>query len=225
MAFAPAPNLTKLVMHFKSANQGWSEGHWLSPTSPSLLDAQVKRIVDMRLALLPPTLSLVYAKTSRVGKPPDSIPVMYSYPAAGTYPGNAFTTPATEPPPDSINIELSQVAVSMRVWTADGTASNRWVHGVPDNRVTAEVLTDALIVAPAPPPDPLVLTAAVDWPTRFGQYMNLLRSNTVCGKMTRTTLGVVTWYSDTIAGMMVAGVTAKKTGRPFRQQAGHARVG
>lgn len=225
MAFAPAPDLTALVMHFKSANQGWSERHWLAPVSPTSLNSTVKTIVDMRLALLPPSLSLVYAKTSRVGKPPDSIPVKYSYPAAGTFPGDVVVAPATVPDPGSINIEVSQVAVGVRVWTADGTAANRWIHGIPDNRVTAEVLTDAILTATAPPPAANTLANTVDWPTRFGMYMYLISTLTVFGRKVRSITGVATWYSDVLADMMVAGVVTKKTGRPFRQRAGHARVG
>lgn len=225
MAFDPAPNLTALVMHFKSANQGWSERHWLNPASSTDLKTNALRLVDYRLALLPPSLRLVYAKTSRVGKPPDSIPLKYSYPAAGTFPGDVIVSPATTPEPGSINIEVSQISVNMRVWDVDGVASNRWVHGIPDNRVTAEVLTDAIVTAVAPPPAAAALTSAVDWPTRFGQYMYLVRTLTVCGQRKRSTAGTVTWYSHPIEDMMVAGITSKKTGRPFRQQAGRARVG
>lgn len=224
MALQLAPDLTKLVMHFRSGAQGWSEGHWLAPVSSTALAAAVKLIVDWRLALLPPSLSLVYAKTSRVGDKRDSIPVKYSYPAVGTFPGDVVVAPATEPNPGSINIEVSQIAVSMRVWTIEGAASTRWVHGVPDNRVTAEVLTDAINEATAVPPAPGTLTAAVDWPTRFGMYMYHIKRSTVYGARKRDSAGVLRSYSDVIDDMMVSGVVAKKTGAPFRQQAGRASV-
>lgn len=221
----PAPTLTKLAMDFRSPQQGWSEGHWMIPVSQTALKAAAAQIIAWRLALLPPSCSLVYAKTSGVGRPADAIPVKQSYPVIGLFPGDPFTTPATAPPAGSINIEMSQIAVSLRVWAADGTDSQRWVHAIPDNRVTAEVLTDAIEIATAPPPDPATLTPADSWPTRFGMYMYILKANTVLGASRVSTTGVRTWYSGLIDDMMVSGIVVKKTGAPFRQQAGHRRVG
>lgn len=210
------------VMYFKSAEQGWSEHHYMADASPTVLKPNCRTLLDYRMQLLPESCSLVYARYSQLGGERDSIPLKYVYPLAGKWVGGGATPPPT---PDAINIEMSQIAVLVRIWTAKGEASSRWVHGVPDASVNAEVLTTAIIEQTTPPPPIGDPTFSKDWATIFGYYMYEIRTLTKCGSPRRSTAGIPIWYGDVIDDMVVRGVSIKRTGRPFGQLAGHARVG
>lgn len=225
MALQTVTALYSLQMYFKSANQGWSERHWLPATGTGTLLDRAKQLVDYRLALLPPSCSLVYAKYSEVARERDSIPMAYAYPTAGTWPGDPFVTPETAPTPGSVKIEVSQIAVLIRMWTAQGFAASRWVHGVPDNRVTAEVLANAIVMATEVPPAIGAGTFSTDWAVRFGYYMFLIRANTVYARHAVGLAGLRVWQTDVIENMIVRGVSVKKTGRPFGQRAGRVAIG
>lgn len=225
MPLSPVTSLWNLQMYFKSANQGWSERIYIPTTSATGIATAARTIVDYRLALLVPNCSLVYAKYSDVGPKADSIPLAYAYPTPGTYPGEPFVSPATAPPVGSVNIEVSQIAVLVRYWTAEGKAASRWIHGVPDARVDAEVLTSAIVTATAPPPAVGTLTAADDWATRFGYYMYQIKSLGVYARKAKTLGGAVQWSTDLIDAMIVRGVSVKKTGAPFGQRRGHVPIG
>lgn len=224
MAFNPVTNLWCLTMFFKSQAQGWSERHFLADGAATALLSTSQQLADYRLALLPASCSLVYARYSNMGGRRDSIPLKYAYPALGSYLGEP--APPGTPAAGTTNIEVSQIAVEMRIWTADGTAASRWVHGVPDARVTAETLTTALTAAVAAPPPIGDAAFSPDWAVRFGYYMYLIKSLTLFGRKV-VGLGALLgqWQTDTIADMIVRGVSVKKTGAPFGQRRGHVPVG
>lgn len=210
------------VMYFKSAEQGWSEHHYMADASMSTLKTSCKTLLDYRMMLLPESCSLLYARYSNLGGEQDSIPLKYVYPLAGKWVGGGGTPPPT---PDMIDIEMSQIAVMLRIWNNQGKASTRWVHGVPDAQVSAEVLTNAIIDQVTPPPPIGDATFSKEWSVIFGYYTYQMKLLTKCGSPRRSTAGIPIWFGDIIDDLVVRGVSIKRTGRPFGQLAGRARVG
>lgn len=223
MAFQQVTDLYVLTMFFKSQAQGWSERHFLAGGTTSLLPT-AQTLVDYRLALLPATCSLVYSRYSNMGGKRDSIPLKYPYPALGNYLGEPI--PPGTPAPGTTQIEVSQIAVELRVWNDVGDAATRWVHGVPDARVTGETMTTALTIATVAPPAVGDAGFSADWAVRFGYYMYQIKQLTQMGRKV-VGLGALLgqWQASPIADMIPRGVSVKKTGAPFGQRRGHVPVG
>jgi len=218
--------LYRLSFEFKSpSGQGWSESHYLPAGTGPGLDLAAKTLADYRLAILPPTCSLIYAKYSQLGNPRDSEPLNYPFPTAGEWPGDPFVTPATAPAPGSLNIEVSDIAVHLRAIGLDGRGASRWVHGVPDNRVTAELLTDVIAESLTPPPAIGAGGFSTDWAVRFGYYIFHMRLLTVYAESYLGAGGIRVWGTELIKRFTVRGISTKRTGVPFGLRRGHASVG
>lgn len=223
---APVEQLYKLVFDFRApSGQGWSEGHYIPAGTPTGIDTVCKTLADYRLALLPPDCALVYAKYSQLGGDKDSQPLDYPYPAQGLWPGDPFVTPATEPPAGSLTIEVAEIAVFLRAIGLNGQGASRWVHGVPDNRVSSETLTAAITAATVAPPAPGAGGFSTDWNVRFGYYMYHMKALTVYGQPQRGAGGVPQWGTQGISRVIVRGIGFRRIGRPFGLRRGHASVG
>ncbi len=130
----PVPPPWKVQLFFNCTTgaraAGWSEIYWHLGVDQNAVIAQIftagTGLADVRLALLPPEVSLVYARVSDPTNPRRVATFdLLGTPSPGTFDDPGLPQGTSE---ESLHPDL---AILVRQTTDDFRRVNRWLHGVP----------------------------------------------------------------------------------------------
>lgn len=221
MAFASVLDQYQLTMNMSGGTMGWSEKVFLPQATLGDALEQAVRVVGHRLNCLPVTCQMDWARISLMQGERDAHSVLTSYPAAGLYdPG--FTSPETETNPEKITPNLTSDALRYRLETAEGPYSMRFLHGIPDERISADLIKTAIAEVTVDPGDPEdVDPTTVAFHVLVANYLYIVKHETKFVRVRIVDDSKLIEKAD-IFQLIVRGVEYKKTGRPFGQRPGRA---